>query len=140
MPRGKPKQPKVSPLSRAELYELALGMPYRAQRSKEEIHKWLQEYKAEELEEAERLAKMRIPQYSGGMATNYLAVKAIIATVFLDNGSDVYLELEQGEDGVVNIVKQTLNRAPGTNDFYAENNAAHHATAQMLSLFTKGQS
>lgn len=72
MPRGKPKHPKVSPLTRAELYELAAGMPYRGEHSKAEIHKWLQEYNAEELRAAEekRLAELRETQYSGVMATS----------------------------------------------------------------------
>lgn len=71
------------------------------------------------------------------MATKTLAVKAIIATVFLENDSHVYLELTQGEDGVVDVHK-VLHRAPGTNDFYAENDTANYAAADLLSLFEKG--
>lgn len=69
--------------------------------------------------------------------TNTLTVKAVYATVFLSNGSNVYLELEQGEDGVV-TVKNVLNRAPGTNEFYDEYQAANQAAAKITNVFQKG--
>lgn len=63
------------------------------------------------------------------MATKTLGVKRITATLTLENETDLVITV--GADG---YLKQELNRAPGTNDYYAEVAASNDMVLQLRGL------